>query len=121
MAFGRPACSAARRLPVTFGVSIAMLAVLAGCQSSGGTPAASGPTVDPASFVGRSEAEVTGALGAPDNARAELDAQILQYAGPDCVVDFFLYPEGGVQVVAHAEARNRTTGAAVSRCAMRAG
>ena len=98
-----------------------MLAATAGCQSSGGTPAAAGPMVDPAGFVGHTEAEVTGALGLPDNARAELDAQILQYTGPDCVVDFFLYPEGGVQVVAHAEARDRTTGAALSRCAMQAG
>ncbi len=108
-----------RGLPLSVWATAACLAA-AGCQSSAGT-GPTGPVVEPAAFVGRSEAELVGTLGQPDSARAELDARIMQYAGPDCVVDFFLYPDGGIQVVAHAEARNRTTGSAVTSCPMRAG
>jgi len=101
--------------------AMAAAAVLSGCQSSRGPAAAGGPVVDPATYLGRSEGEVRGALGEPDSARSELDAQVWQYAGPDCVVDFYLYPEAGTHVVAHAEARSRANGGPLSTCAMSAG
>mgnify|MGYP006976771739 FL=1 len=94
-----------------------LAATVAGCQSSG-RPAAGGPVIEPARFVGQTEAEVSGALGRPHSARSELDTQVWQYAGPDCVVDFFLAPEAGSRVVAHAEARSRANGAPLSSCRM---
>jgi hypothetical protein len=99
-------------------VAVAAAAVLAGCQTSGNRVSTGGPVIEPAGFIGRSEGEVTGSLGQPDSARSELDAEVWQYAGPDCVVDFFLATEGSSRVVAHAEARNRTTGAPLTACAM---
>lgn len=112
-----------RRVGPRTAAIIAMLAAAAGagCQSAGGPPAVGGPVIEPAAYLGRSEGEVQGALGRPDSARSELDAQVWQYAGPDCVVDFYFYPEGATSVVAHAEARNRADGGPLSRCAMRAG
>ena len=99
--------------------AVLLLAVLAsGCQSSAPAAPVGGPVVDPAAYIGSAESALVGALGRPDSARSELDAEVWQYAGSDCVVDFYLYPEGGVQTVAHAEARNRTSGAAVSQCAL---
>lgn len=100
---------------------LALTVAAAGCQTSGGTQPAGGPVIDPAAYVGRSDSEVVAALGQPASTRSELDAEIWQYAGPDCVVDLFLYPEDGVRQVAHAEARNRTDGETLSQCAMRAG
>ncbi|MEZ5670643.1 MAG: hypothetical protein R3F55_25050 [Alphaproteobacteria bacterium] len=99
----------------------AALIALAGCQSTGSQAPTGGLAIEPAVYVGSSEGELRAALGQPDSARNELDAQVWQYAGPDCVVDFFMYPQGGVQVVAYAEARNRTDGATLARCAVRAG
>ena len=76
--------------------------------------------IEPAAFVGSSQNDVVAAFGQPDSARSELDAEVWQYAGPECVVDFFMIPDGGEAVVAHAEARNRTDGAPLTRCAMSA-
>lgn len=48
---------------------------------------------------------------------AEGDARKLQFAGPECVLDIFLYPraQGGEAVATHVEARNRKDGAATDR------
>lgn len=98
--------------------ALVLAMAVAGCQSSGSAPSAGGTAIEPASLIGRSEAEVTGALGQPDSARSELDTQVWQYAGPDCVVDLFIAPQGGSRLVAHAEARNRASGSPVTSCRM---
>lgn len=104
-----------RSRAVATGLALAVLA--SGCQSTGTPARSSGPVIDPVAYLGHSESQLVGALGQPHSARNELDAQVWQYAGTDCVVDFYLYPEGGVPTVAHAEARNRTTGAPLAQCA----
>ena len=107
---GRRACALAGWLALALAV--------AGCQSTRTAAPSGGPVIDPAAYLGHAESELVGALGRPDSARSELDTQVWQYAGSNCVVDFYLYPEAGVQRVAHAEARNRTSGAPMSQCAM---
>ncbi|HLY57195.1 MAG TPA: hypothetical protein VKS60_16650 [Stellaceae bacterium] len=53
-------------------------------------------------------AGLTARLGQPDFKREEESAQIWQYRGPSCVLDVFLYQEGGEFKVAHAVTRNRS-------------
>lgn len=116
-------------------------AALGGCVGSGGpVPAKAGPPRAPASsapspvprgsivvapqvmsplglsgVIGSSAGALTRRFGAPRLDLAEGDARKLQFAGPACVLDVFLYPLGaGSQPTAtHVEARLRRGGASV--------
>jgi hypothetical protein len=96
----------------------AMLLVTA-CQSpasldgSASKRAAAQPAVpiltgDPAAFIGLGDADLSRALGEPKQIRKDEPAEIWQYSGADCVVDFYLYQsESGHLSVAYLEARNQ--------------
>lgn len=101
-------------------VGVALLA--AACQSTGALDAAGASSSDPASrkaqpaapilsadpsaFIGLGDDELSRALGEPKQVRKDAPAEIWQYSGADCVVDFYLYEgEAGLQV-AYLEARD---------------
>lgn len=102
------------------GVSI----VVAACQSTGALdgagasssnpasesaklqPAALILSGDPAAFIGLGDDELARALGEPRQVRKDAPAEIWQYSGADCVVDFYLYEGDGGLEVAYLEARN---------------
>lgn len=58
-----------------------------------------------AALKGMAAIEVTAALGTPTRLRRDKPAEIWQYVTAICVLDIFLYEEGGVQRVAHAQVR----------------
>jgi hypothetical protein len=62
----------------------------------------------PASLVGLSAADLSAIIGTPRWMRRESPAQVWQYLGATCVLDVFLYEEGGVPTVVHAEARDES-------------
>ncbi|HEX6120994.1 MAG TPA: hypothetical protein VFZ03_16220 [Dongiaceae bacterium] len=74
-------------------------------------------TGDPASFIGIGGNELSRALGEPKQVRKDEPAEIWQYSGADCVVDFYLYRSAGGLSVAYLEARDQTAAAApTDRC-----
>ena len=96
----------------------AMLAVSA-CQSTGALnstspdgkraqPAAPILSGDTASFIGLGGQDLSRALGQPKQVRKDAPAEVWQYAGADCVVDFYLYSGAAGLAVAYMEARDRT-------------
>ena len=48
----------------------------------------------PSDLFGLDEAAITALLGPAHYTRNEAPARVLQYAGPACVLDLFLYPDG---------------------------
>jgi hypothetical protein len=70
--------------------------------------AASGP-LRLASLDRLTGAELRARFGPPDFTRRDAPAEIWQYRGAACVLDVFLYPEGGELKVAHAFTRARQT------------
>jgi len=81
-------------------------------------PAAPILSSDPSSFIGLGDAALSRALGQPKFVRKDDPAEIWQYSGADCVVDFYLYAgdEGGL-AVAYLEARNQAAEATpADRC-----
>lgn len=59
-------------------------------------------------LVGKSEGEIRSELGAPAFRRTDGPAQVWQYRGSSCLLDVFLYKEGGGGFrVKHAELRRR--------------
>jgi hypothetical protein len=72
-------------------------------------PAAPILSGDPASFIGLGGADLSRTLGEPKQVRKDEPAEVWQYAGADCVVDFYLYQaaSGGLSV-AYLEARDQT-------------
>jgi len=71
-------------------------------------PAAPILSDDPRSFIGLGDAELSRALGQPKQVRKDDPAEIWQYSGADCVVDFYLYAgDTGGLAVAYMEARNQ--------------
>jgi len=59
-------------------------------------------------LVGKSESDVRSELGAPAFKRTDGPAQVWQYRGASCLLDVFLYKEGGGGFrVKHAELRRR--------------
>jgi len=71
-------------------------------------PAAPILSDDPSSFIGLGDAELSRALGQPKQVRKDDPAEIWQYSGADCVVDFYLYAgDTGGLAVAYMEARNQ--------------
>jgi hypothetical protein len=110
-----------------------LVALLAGCQTTGQTPGGETGTVsgvgeaakptgkmaatpqvirfNAAEFNGFSPERVLPVLGAPDFVRRDGNAQIWQYRTTNCVLDLFLYKNGGASTVKHAELRPRVPGA----------
>jgi hypothetical protein len=91
-------------------------AIDAGKSSSSGSdikkvsaqPAAPILSNDPNSFIGLGDAELSRTLGQPKQVRKDEPAEIWQYSGADCVVDFYLYAgDAGGLAVAYMEARNQ--------------
>ena len=71
-------------------------------------PAAPILSDDPAPFIGLGDAELSRALGQPRQVRKDAPAEVWQYSGADCVVDFYLYAaDAGGLAVAYMEARNQ--------------
>ncbi|MBK1665499.1 hypothetical protein CKO38_17165 [Rhodospirillum rubrum] len=100
------------------------LVILAACQSAdglGGRHGALPPlTVDsPSALIGRDERGLRGVLGEPALLRRDGSAQVWQYRGRGCVLDFVLYEDGGRLGVAYAEARGRGGGAADPKACLR--
>lgn len=60
-----------------------------------------------ASLTQMSDRQLTQRLGAPDFTRHDDPAEIWQYRSASCVLDVFLYPEGGGLKVVHATTRDR--------------
>ena len=59
-------------------------------------------------FIGFDGQALANAFGQPQMVRTEPPAEVWQYAGFDCVVDFYLYVgEAGGLAVAYVEARNQ--------------
>lgn len=81
-------------------------------------PAAPILSDDPSSFIGLGDAELSRALGQPKQVRKDDPAEIWQYSGADCVVDFYLYAgDAGGLAVAYMEARNQAAEATpADRC-----
>jgi hypothetical protein len=71
-------------------------------------PAAPILSGDPASFIGLGDMELARALGQPKQVRKDDPAEIWQYFGADCVVDFYLYAGDSGFAVAYLEARDQT-------------
>jgi hypothetical protein len=100
-------------------------AALDGKSSSSGSvkkasaqPAAPILSDDPSSFIGLGDAELSRTLGQPKQVRKDDPAEIWQYSGADCVVDFYLYAaDAGGLAVAYMEARNQAAEATpADRC-----
>ncbi|HLB79500.1 MAG TPA: hypothetical protein VJJ77_03280 [Dongiaceae bacterium] len=70
-------------------------------------PAAATQTVDddPDRLLGLNRVSVEKLLGRPRVVRSEAPAEVLQYRATDCVLDLFLYADGGVYRVVFLEAR----------------
>jgi hypothetical protein len=109
-------------------IALSGAVLLAACQSPASIDRA-GPTIqaqpaapilsgDSASFIGLGGADLSRTLGEPKQVRKDEPAEVWQYAGADCVVDFYLYQaaSGGL-AVAYLEARDETAAAApTDRC-----
>lgn len=97
---------------------------LVACQYA--MPTESGATLQPAAalissernaFIGLDDRGLANALGAPQMVRKESPAEVWQYGGADCVVDFYLYDTAGQLRVAYVEARDMRAGSApTERC-----
>jgi hypothetical protein len=94
--------------------ALALTLLLAGCATAPEPPAVQPqPTVVPpqprarSSIFGLTAAEHVGHLGSPALQVREGTSLKLQFRGPRCVLDAYLYPSpsGGVQRVTHVDAR----------------
>ena len=65
-------------------------------------------TATAAALVGLSAADLTAVIGSPRWRRRESPAEVWQYQGASCVLDVFLYQEGGAARVVYAEARDES-------------
>ena len=70
-------------------------------------PAAPILSNDTSSFIGLGDGDLSRALGQPKFVRKDAPAEIWQYSGADCVVDFYLYAGASGLSVAYLEARDR--------------
>jgi hypothetical protein len=78
-------------------------------------PAPAGPSpgaVGPERYQGLRGAELVQLLGTPDFRRRDAGAEIWQYRAGACILDLFLYEDGGAFHVIYAETRSRATGRA---------
>ncbi len=90
---------------------------LAACQTTESAKLLDGvkipplPISSPREMMGKEGKALRAALGKPALLRQESPAQVWQYLGASCVLDFFLYEEDGGQMrVTHIESRGRTGG-----------
>ncbi len=97
-------------------IALAALMLLGGCQTTrpGGMAAsqqaARGAPVDDnvQRMIGAAPRSLLAELGEPQLRRRETPAEIWQYQGEGCVLDFFLYENGGPELeVIHLEARGQ--------------
>jgi hypothetical protein len=99
-----------------FGAGLALSALLAGCVASPAPrpSAAAAPSVRPAvsaaglqAVMGRTAAMLAAQFGSADLDVREGNARKLQFVGPACVLDTYLYPPagGGEPIVTHVDAR----------------
>lgn len=79
----------------------------AGTRDGGARMASIRPAPAPSELAGQDAPQVSALLGQPTLIRREADVEIWQYQGEACVLDLFLYPQGGVPRVRHLEARDR--------------
>lgn len=84
--------------------SIVLLAGLAGCAAPSVAPppvsrtvAAAYPTIGLERVVGQNAAGLVQLLGAPNADVREGPARKLQFVGPICVLDAYLYPKGNAE------------------------
>jgi hypothetical protein len=70
-------------------------------------PAAPILSSDPASYIGLGDEDLSRTLGQPMQVRKDAPAEIWQYSGADCVVDFYLYADAKGLAVAYMEARDQ--------------
>lgn len=119
-----------RRTPAPFRtctklmMAAAMPLALAACQAS--APHDEEAVLQPAAaiidgrsnaFIGLDSHALATAFGQPQMLRNEPPAEVWQYVGFDCVVDFYLYDSDGEMRVAYVEARDMRAGsAATERC-----
>jgi len=71
-------------------------------------PAAPILSGEPAAFIGLGDDDLSRALGEPKLVRKDEPAEIWQYSGGDCVVDFYLYQGDSGLAVAYLEARDQS-------------
>ncbi len=68
-------------------------------------------------FIGLDAHALANAFGPPQMVRSEPPAEVWQYGGFDCVVDFYLYDSNGRMEVAYVEARDMLADSApTERC-----
>jgi hypothetical protein len=97
------------------GSGVGLLLLLGGCAA---TPSAAPPPAAPVSVrsptilgqeavLGRDAGTLIGQFGKPDLDIREGSARKLQFTGPVCILDAYLYPRagGGEPVVTHIDAR----------------
>jgi hypothetical protein len=93
-------------------LALPLLAALGGCVTTQ-KASLSRPAVTAEQLMGQDSQGVLVALGQPRRVRKEAPAEIWQYNAGACVIDLFLYPDGGKQRVMHLEARDVIHGKAV--------
>ena len=90
-----------------------MMLALGGCVAAaperpGVAPRVPIPTAGLERVIGQTEAGLTRLLGRPEADFTEGTARKLQFAGPICVMDAYLYPKGSsAPVVTHVDTRQR--------------
>lgn len=62
---------------------------------------------DPDQLLGLSSSGVSDHLGLPNFIRRDVDAEIWQYLSEACILDVFLYSQGGIFTVEYVELRGR--------------
>ena len=70
------------------------------------------PSGEPASLVGLTANDLHGFFGTPAFIRKENGAEMWRYDGADCHAFFFLYQDGGAQIVRHVETAPQGNGSA---------
>ena len=96
--------------------TLALAGLLAGCATGSGERTAAPvqppvtrpyPTLGLETVIGRTAALLESQFGRPDLDIREGSARKLQFSGPACVLDAYLYPSkaGGEPIVTHVDAR----------------
>ena len=100
-------------------VAAALTGILSsGCvtQQSAGSALGAGD-VSPQSLIGLSPNQIAGRLGEPELRRSEPPAEVWQYRTETCVVDLYLYDDGGRLQVLSYQVRPRAQAAVrAERC-----
>lgn len=97
---------------------LALLLPLAACAQTPPVATASSPTVAArpiairtgAAVIGATAANLAALFGKPSGEVAEGEARRLQFSGPACILDAYLYPPaaGGPPIVTHIDTRQPT-------------